>query len=223
MKVDRYLYGSSNIAQLKSRKQGLRSPADVAAEAAAPYEMVSDIADTTVDTLQFFNEKRIKEENRQDATQLATRTALAKSALTKNAEQAKLENWSQEEFNTGVDEIVKNYASDTSMYTDRNRDDIANTLGTNSQIWLAEAETQGMAIKSKQVAQDWAVGLDAAAQAKEYDTVKFMADMGFEAGIIDQIKKDEILRNVAGSETADALMVDYTAAVEAGKVDEFMS
>ncbi len=45
MKVDRYLYGKTNIAQLRSRKANLRSPAEVAQEAYAPYKAAQNVAE----------------------------------------------------------------------------------------------------------------------------------------------------------------------------------
>ena len=70
MKVQRYLYGGTNVGQLQSGRAALRSPQEVAQEAAAPYQAVADVSKAISDGLLREEERQQKIQADEDAIQL---------------------------------------------------------------------------------------------------------------------------------------------------------
>jgi hypothetical protein len=67
MKVQRYLYGRTNVEQLKSGRAALRSPEEAASEAYAPYGAVGEIAETVSGAIVLEDQRRKKIQDEEDA------------------------------------------------------------------------------------------------------------------------------------------------------------
>ena len=92
MKVQRYLYGKTNIAQLESRRSRLRSPAEVAAEAAAPYGAVEQATGAIVDALQVEDQRRKRIIGEEDAIEAKLLAVQLKAGISDSITNPKYQN-----------------------------------------------------------------------------------------------------------------------------------
>ena len=92
MKVQRYLYGRTNIAQLESRRSRLRSPAEVAAEAYAPYGAVEQATGAIVDALQVEDQRRKRIIGEEDAIEAKLLAVQLKAGISDSITNPKYQN-----------------------------------------------------------------------------------------------------------------------------------
>jgi tellurite resistance protein len=222
MKVNRYKYGRSNISMLESQRAGLVSPEKMAAGTAAPYVAAADIAGEAADTINVFNERKQRKEDEQDATLIATKTAVAQAEVNTAIKQAEAEGWTEDQYKERITEIIRGHTDDLDEFKDRNRVKAGEIFGRNAAVWLQEAETNAIDIRTQRTNEKWAAGYNAAAATKDWPTMEFLNDMGFETNVIDEATRDQNRRNISGGRNAEILIEDYKTAKAEGTEDDLL-
>jgi hypothetical protein len=109
MKVDRYLYGRTNVEQLKSGRAALRSPEEVAAEAYAPYGAVSDIAGAVSDAIVVEDQRRKKIQDEEDAIEAKITGVKLKSGTSSVLSDPKFDNRMQPDGTPSASLMLEEY------------------------------------------------------------------------------------------------------------------
>jgi hypothetical protein len=100
MKVQRYNYGASNVQQRQAGRAALRTPGEVAAEAYAPYQAVSDVSGAITQGLQAEDQRRRKIQNEEDAIEAKLLGVKLKSGVAQTLSDPKYDNRMQADGKT---------------------------------------------------------------------------------------------------------------------------
>ncbi|GAF74211.1 unnamed protein product, partial [marine sediment metagenome] len=209
MKVDRYLYGRTNVEQLKSGRAALRTPEQTAAEAYAPYGAVAEISDTVSKAMVVQDERRKKIQEKEDQIQLKMMDEQIKLFGVEMKNDPRYQDQVQpdgsmtgplilEDFEAGMDEIEKGFENIQNPTTRANAEKLFSLsreggrletrtmVNDMSEAWIAKAEFdfRDLAI----AAGDWA---EANSQTESLRDKDLISQEQYE-GDINQIQKAEI-------------------------------
>lgn len=223
MKINRYMYGSRNEGLLKEQRSRMRSPEQVAAEAYAPYKAVADVADTVGGVLEAENQKRIDEQNKDDAATATLNLTNYRNLSSNLAKQAEQENWDEERYQQEQEHLNKTLIKSSEMISDQNRSEITNSFINTVAELRPEIARNAYTIKRGKQAEEFDEQRAQAINNREWETVMFLDEMANKSGFINDAELEERNRMIDGQVTAENLMPGYRQAVANGTVNEYMA
>ena len=116
MKVQRYAYGRSNISQLEDKRSNLIKAPEAAAAAAAPYQAVAGAAQNISNDLFRLQQQKNQQQDENDKLMATADMANATTQLQSLTKQAKQERWTQDEFETKANDVIKNFVTGVDKY-----------------------------------------------------------------------------------------------------------
>ena len=121
MKVQRYTYGKTNVAELQAQRNVAITPKEGAAAAAKPYEAISAAAQSISADFQEIQKDRLAAEAVEDNSTAELNFATAEAQRKAIDVQAEAEGWDSDRYQTAHDEITENMLKSGESISERNR------------------------------------------------------------------------------------------------------
>jgi hypothetical protein len=223
MKVRRYPAGRTNVDMLQSQRQGAISPEEGAAAAAAPYQVVADIAGSASDILVEHQKNKNMALDVDDAATAELNFAMAEAQRKITADRAKTEKWSAEREQEEMDAISQNFLGTSELISERNRSEYERKSNVQVGLWQFQNASNFNMRKFEQsvVKTDSAVNL--ALEGRDFTLAANITRTAIEDGRYSKEAGEEQLRKISDVELGYDLFEQYKKAAEADETASFMA
>ncbi len=223
MKVQRYVTGRSNVGMLEQGRAALRSPGEVAAEAAAPYEAVAGVAGAASELL--LEQQKLKNSAIDAEDTIKTERSVTEFNADKKRLQTEIANdpnATADDYEAGIQALIKDFTNRGEFISDRNREAYMERVGFISNIAIEDAllESNIMRVNKSTAMLDESISLSVLDE--RFDDAEKQVRMGFEQGLYQQAEADEKLREIQDRRIGKELGAKYKEAVNNNKGDEFL-
>ena len=223
MKIQRYQYGQSNVAQLDSQRANLIKAPEAAAAAMVPYEAVSSAAQNISNDLLKLQDQKIKTLNAEDAVktgrsfeQFETERKLLYKQIAADP------NASADDYEAGVANLVKEMTDRGEGISERNRKTYMERVGFVGGISLEEALIDGNTMRTEKSIQMLNESVANAVLDERYDAAAIQINMGVEENLYSQAEADEKIQEIEARKLGKKLGEGYLSAVANGTQDKYM-